>query len=90
MNVFDQKGKFTPLSDDEVARLTPVQVGVYNELVAAVHALADADAAAETAAADCRDAVAALAEAERNEPPPMTPLDVWKAVKETRRIDRGF
>jgi hypothetical protein len=73
-------GKFTPLTDDELATLNEQQVIAYDDLKVSVEALADADAEAANAKAQLNADVATLSVAERNAPPRRSFHDEWKAM----------
>jgi aspartyl-tRNA synthetase len=65
MQIFEMKtGRFTPLSDDVLAKFNPEQLVAYNDLAVAVSELGVADVEVENAADANRAAVAALHEAE--------------------------
>ena len=67
--LFESKtGKFTPLSDDQLAGLSENQRTAYDEVAASVAALADADIAAKDLQARVQADVVTLNEAERTAP----------------------
>ena len=69
MQLFEAKtGKFTPLSDDQLAGLSENQRTAYDEVAASVAALADADIAAKDLQARVQSDVVTLNETERNTP----------------------
>jgi hypothetical protein len=95
MQVFETgSGKFTPLSDDELGKLSEQQVIAYDELKDAVLVeLSGADAEIEAATAQLKGAVLALSEVERNTPKFDAEAARIALVKEmiaTKRRERGF
>lgn len=90
MQVFELKtGRFTPLSDDVLARFNAEQLGTYNDLSSEVAKLVAADAEVEAAAASNKAAVAALHDAEAAEAkrPKRTFLDELRASQAQWRAD---
>ncbi len=88
-SLFDQKGKFTPLSDDVLATFNKAQRNAYFGLQSAVTHLDAANSEATDAIAANRAALAALREAEEAEArkPKTGFLDEWRAAKEQYRRD---
>lgn len=88
-SLFDQKGKFTPLPDDMLARFNDEQLGAYTNLKSAVSELDAANAEAESAISANRAALAALREAEAAEArkPKRTFLDELRASQAQWRED---
>ena len=64
MQIFDSKGKFTPLSADVLAKFDPEQTAAYDQLASVVAELNAANLEATDAIAANRSALAALREAE--------------------------
>jgi hypothetical protein len=69
MQIFEHStGKFMPLSDEQLASLTETQAAAYTEVADVVHALAAAEAEAETATVQVNSDLAVLKDAEKNAP----------------------
>ena len=90
MQIFEMKtGKFTPLSDAQLATLTAEQLGAYTDLKSAVAQLDGANAEAENAIAANRAAVDLLhaAEAAEAKRPKRTFLDELRASQRQWKED---
>lgn len=89
MSIFDQKGRFIPLSEDVLSKFNNEQRAAYENLTSAVAALATADAEVDAAVAANRAAVTALhdAEAEEKKRPKWTRLDETRAAIRQWRHD---
>jgi hypothetical protein len=87
MQVFDSKGRFTPLSGDQFAILTEPQIGAYSSLVTAVDDVATVYAEHEAAIAANRAAADALttAQAAHAKAPKWTRLDEVRSQIEQSR-----
>jgi hypothetical protein len=86
-------GKFSPLTEDQLATLNQDQKLAYNEVAASFAALGDSDTEVEREKAQLTADVAALAEAERNAPrydPSAAHTALVKEMIASNRRDRGF
>ncbi len=91
MQIFDSKGKFTPLSADVLAKFDPEQTAAYDQLTSVVAELNAANLEATDAIAANRSALAALREAEAIEAkkPKTSFLDELRASQRQWRIDHA-
>ncbi len=91
MQIFDSKGKFTPLSGDVLAKFNPEQRAAYDGLASAVTELNAANVEAESAIAANHAALNDLhaAEAAEARRPKHTFLDELRASQAQWRIDHG-
>lgn len=88
MDIFEQRtGKFIPLSEDELATLSPEQADAYADLARAVATLDAAKELALSARAFNQRAVAALDEARANAPPPPSHVDLARQAQAQWRAD---
>ena len=86
-------GKFSPLTDDQLATLNQDQAAAYNEVAESFAALSDSDTEVANEKAQLTADVAALAEAERNAPrydPSAAHTALVKEMIESNRRERGF
>jgi hypothetical protein len=86
-------GKFSPLSDDQLATLNQDEAAAYNEVAASFAALSDSDTKVASEKTQLTKDVEALAEAERNAPRFDASAEHTKLVKQmiaSNRAARGF